>query len=280
MESLLNIMAMLRDPEFGCPWDLEQSIQSLAPYTIEEVYEVVDAIERNDMVDLEDELGDLLFQVVFYAQIASEQSLFDFSDIAKAISGKLLRRHPHVFPEGRIELFGNKQALSSDQVVVNWEAIKEQERAEKLEKRDGNEDSSSASILDDVPRALPALERARKLQKRAARAGFDWEDIQPVLAKLKEEIAELETALNTEGGETGEYAAAVHQELGDVLFSVVNLARHLNEEPELALRSANNRFEDRFRWIENSLLAQGGSLENATLSELDALWEKAKASGL
>ncbi len=279
MENLLKIMAMLRDPEFGCPWDLEQSIRSLVPYTIEEVYEVVDAIERDDLVDLEDELGDLLFQVVFYAQIAREQASFSFPDVANGISAKLVRRHPHVFPQGKLELFGNKQALTADEVVMNWEAIKELERAEKRAKRGSQSETVEHSVLDDVPRALPALERARKLQKRAARAGFDWDEITPVLAKLKEEIAELEQAieqdLTEQAGRDG-----IHRELGDVLFSVVNLARHLDEDPEVVLRSANQRFEERFRWIELTLQKQGKKLQNATLTELDALWDQAKASGL
>lgn len=279
MEDLLDIMAKLRNPEHGCPWDLEQSIQSLAPYTIEEVYEVVDAIERNDLVDLEDELGDLLFQVVFYAQLAREQRAFDFSDVARAISRKLLRRHPHVFPGGKVENFGKEQDLSPEQVVVNWEAIKEQERAEKRSKRGSDQDDEqSSSVLDDVPRALPALERARKLQKRAARNGFDWTDTAPVMAKLREEINELEDALNCQG--SAENSDRVKHELGDVLFSVVNLARHLDQEPESALRSANERFESRFRWIESTLQDQGTSLQNASLQELDSLWDRAKAEGL
>lgn len=279
MEDLLDIMSKLRNPEHGCPWDLEQSIQSLAPYTIEEVYEVVDAIERDDLVDLEDELGDLLFQVVFYAQLANEQQAFDFSDVARAISNKLLRRHPHVFPGGKVENFGKDQDLSPEQVVVNWEAIKEQERAEKRSKRgSAQEEASPASVLDDVPRALPALERARKLQKRAARNGFDWTDTAPVLAKLKEEIGELEDALSDAASPADSHR--IQHELGDVLFSVVNLARHLDQEPESALRSANERFENRFRWIESKLQDKGGSLQNASLQELDALWDQAKESGL
>lgn len=279
ISKLLNIMAMLRDSEFGCPWDLEQSIRSLVPYTIEEVYEVVDAIERDDMVDLEDELGDLLFQVLFYAQIANEHKMFTFADIANGISDKLVRRHPHVFPQGKTELFGNKQALSPDEVVVNWELIKEQERVAKRARRGAQAEANTTSVLDDVPRALPALERARKLQKRAAQAGFDWDDTAPVLDKLKEEIAELEQAIqqNTSGERSSD---AIHRELGDVMFSVVNLARHLGEEPEVALRSANLRFEGRFQWIELALQKQGKKLQNASLAELDALWDQAKTSGL
>ena len=274
MNRLLQIMSMLRDREFGCPWDLEQSIQSLAPYTIEEVYEVVDAIERQDMVDLEDELGDLLFQVVFYAQIANEAGDFNFESIAQAVGDKLVRRHPHVFPAGQIEQFGNKQALSADEVVVNWEAIKEQERAEKKQKRGAHSEPEQLSLLDDVPRALPALERAKKIQKRAARAGFDWNELPPVIAKLKEEIAELESALGSANPQE------IHAEFGDVLFSLVNLGRHVNEEPEIALRSANARFEQRFRWIESSLMAQGKDLNAASLEEMEQLWQQAKLQDL
>ena len=274
VDRLLTIMTMLRDSEFGCPWDLEQSTTSLIPFTIEEVYEVVDAIERNDQVDLEDELGDLLFQVVFYAQMAKEDSKFDFDDVANTISDKLLRRHPHVFPGGKLENFGNKQALSSDEVLVNWEAIKQQEREEKRIKRGGEPQAQAASVLDDVPRALPALERARKLQKRAASNGFDWQNVPPVIAKLKEEIAELENALADQD------ANAVRHELGDVMFSVVNLARHIKEDPEVALRDANNRFERRFNWIESALAERGESLQEVTLDELESLWGQAKQSGL
>jgi ATP diphosphatase len=291
IEKLLALMTMLRDKDFGCPWDLEQTIASLVPFTLEEVYEVVDAIEKQDMLGLEDELGDLLFQVVFYAQIAAEEGLFNFDDVANAITRKLIRRHPHVFPKGKQTNFGNKADISSDQVVVNWEAIKRQEKREKREKREkqekqrtrqssqsqrGNSESTAASdsILDDVPRALPALERARKLQKRAARVGFDWPEIEPVIAKLKEEVAELESAL-AEGDQQ-----QISNELGDVLFAAINLARHGSVEPELALRSANQRFEDRFKWIESTLSSRGKTLTETKLEELDLLWDQAKQKGL
>jgi len=267
---LLEIMAMLRDREFGCPWDLEQTIKSLAPYTIEEVYEVVDAIEREDMVDLEDELGDLLFQVVFYAQLAKEEGKFTFEDIARTVADKLVRRHPHVFPGGLIEEFGKPQDLSPDEVVVNWESIKEQERADKRTRRGAETQPEQSSLLDDVPRALPALERARKLQKRASRAGFDWNDPAPVIAKLKEEVAELEAAIAAND------SAEIHAEFGDVLFSLVNLGRHVDQESESALRSANSRFETRFRWIESTLAEQGKSLADASLVEMENLWRQAK----
>ncbi len=274
IDRLIVIMTMLRDKQHGCPWDLEQSIKSLLPYTLEEVYEVADAIENNDLVELEDELGDLLFQVIFYAQIAKEQGAFDFQDIATAISSKLLRRHPHVFPDGDMKKFGIPQNISADQVVVNWEAIKEVEREEKRKKGGKKASQQLESLLDDVPRALPAMERARKLQKRAAQVGFDWAGIGPVLEKLKEEVQEFEEALA--GGD----AERMSDELGDVLFAAVNLARHSKIEPEVALRSANRRFEVRFKWIEVALTAKGRSLKEASLEELDMLWDEAKASGL
>lgn len=251
IDRLIAIMTMLRDKQHGCPWDLEQSIKSLLPYTLEEVYEVADAIENNDLVELEDELGDLLFQVIFYAQIAKEQGAFDFQDIARAISDKLVRRHPHVFPEGDIQQFGIPQDISAQQVVVNWEAIKELEREEKRKKGGKQSVKEVASILDDVPRALPAMERARKLQKRAAQVGFDWAEIAPVLEKLKEEVAEFEEALSSGDLER------ISDELGDVLFATINLARHSNIEPEVALRSTNRRFETRFKWIETALSMRG-----------------------
>lgn len=276
IERLLRIMSMLRDPDFGCPWDLEQSMESLVPFTIEEVYEVVDAIERGDMVDLEDELGDLLFQVVFYAQLAGESGYFRFAQVAEAISDKLIRRHPHVFPHGKLESFASKPDISADQVVVNWDAIKEQEKAEKRAKR-GDDTAAveqASSALDDVPRALPSLERSRKLQKRAARLGFDWSDVQPVIAKLKEEIEEYEQAVATAD------KGALQHELGDILFAAVNLARHTGVEPEIALRDANQRFENRFRWIEQELSSRGTTIEDATLETMDELWDQAKATGL
>ena len=274
IERLIAIMKMLRDKQHGCPWDLEQTIKSLLPYTLEEVYEVADAIENDDLVELEDELGDLLFQVIFYAQIANEQGNFDFQDVATAISDKLVRRHPHVFPGGEIEQFGMPQEISAEQVVVNWEAIKETEREEKREKGSRKANQQVESLLDDVPRALPAIERARKLQKRAAQAGFDWTEIGPVLDKLREEVQEFEEALTSGDSDR------ISDELGDVLFAAVNLARHSNVEPEVALRSANRRFEQRFRWIEAALTAQGKALKDANLEQLDALWDQAKASGL
>ena len=274
IDRLIAIMTMLRDKQHGCPWDLEQTIKSLLPYTLEEVYEVADAIENNDLVELEDELGDLLFQVIFYAQIAKEQGAFDFQDIATAITDKLIRRHPHVFPGGDVEQFGISQEIDAQQVVVNWEAIKEIEREEKRKKGRKQAVQGVESILDDVPRALPAMERARKLQKRAAQVGFDWAEVAPVLEKLKEEVVEFEEALASGDLER------MSDELGDVLFATINLARHSKIEPEVALRSTNRRFETRFKWIEAALYKQGKVFKDAKLEELDALWGQAKETSL
>ena len=277
MKKLLRVMAMLRDAEHGCSWDLEQTIDSLIPYTIEEVYEVVDAIERKNMVDLEDELGDLLFQVVFYSQLTRETNTFSFADVAETVTEKLIRRHPHVFSTGAIESFGESIELSPDQVVRNWEEIKHKEReiqhAKQVAADSGAGQSVYPSILDGVPRALPALERARKLQKKAARAGFDWKQTAPVIAKLREELDEFEEALSE--GDSDRAAS----ELGDVFFSAVNLARHQKTEPETVLRKANLKFEDRFRWIEARLSAETRSLESCSLEELDSLWAEAKKQG-
>jgi ATP diphosphatase len=270
VDRLIAIMTMLRDKQHGCPWDLEQTIKSLLPYTLEEAYEVADAIENNDLVELEDELGDLLFQVIFYAQIAKEQGAFDFQDIATAITDKLIRRHPHVFPDGDVEQFGISQEIDAQQVVVNWEAIKEIEREEKRKKGGKQVVQGAESILDDVPRALPAMERARKLQKRAAQVGFDWVELAPVLEKLKEEVAEFEEALVSGDLER------MSDELGDVLFATINLARHSKIEPEVALRSTNRRFERRFKWIEAALYKQDKVFKDAKLEELDVLWGQAK----
>ena len=281
IEKLVALMVMLRDQKLGCPWDLEQTIESLVPYTLEEVYEVVDAIDKNDMVELKDELGDLLFQVVFYAQIACEEGLFTFDDVADSITAKLIRRHPHVFPDATIGSFGSKSYISSDQVVVNWEAIKQEEKIKKLQHRaqrgqTEKEDSTDAiaSTLDDVPRSLPALERAYKLQKRAANTGFDWSDIAPVIEKLKEESAEFQSALETKNQQQ------IQAEIGDVLFTAVNLARHASVEPEIALRAANHRFEERFKWIETTLYLRDQTVNETNQEQLDELWEQAKGMGL
>jgi ATP diphosphatase len=283
MEQLLDVMSMLRDPTYGCPWDLEQDTKSLIAYTLEEVYEVVDAIESEDTVEIEEELGDLLFQVVFYAQIAKEQSQFDFQGVVKAITDKLIRRHPHVFPRGEVKNFGQKVDISTDQVAQNWESIKKQEKAVKLEKKLGfkpadapllEEQKTQSSVLDSVPLHMPAIQRAEKLQVKAAREGFDWQEITPVIAKLKEEIAEFELAL-VEGDD-----AAVVNELGDVLFSAVNVARHAGIDAEASLRSSNKKFVSRYKWVESKLEANNSSVSETSSQELDRLWGLAKNAGL
>ena len=251
---LLQIMRRLRDPVGGCPWDLEQTFATIAPYTVEEAYEVADAIERGDLGDLRDELGDLLFQTVFHAQMAQEQGEFDFADVAQAICDKMLRRHPHVF--------GQADGRTSAEQTDAWEVIKAGERAAK---------GKAASLLDDIPASLPAMTRAVKLTKRAARVGFDWPNTTEVLAKLREELAELEVEIDA-----GDQAKA-REELGDLLFVVANLARKLDIEPEDALRSANAKFVRRFSYIERSLADRGRTPDQSDLAEMDDLWNAAKA---
>ena len=249
ISALVEVMAKLRSPEGGCPWDLEQNFQTIAPYTVEEAYEVADAIERNDMPALRDELGDLLFQAVFHAQIAKENDLFDFADVAQAIADKMIRRHPHVF--------GDEQMRNSDQQTIAWEDQKAAEREAK----------GQTSILADVPVGLPGLTRAVKLQKRAARVGFDWADATSVLAKITEETQELVQAC--ENAEPDQ----IEDEFGDLLFIMANLSRHLKVDPEAALRRTNEKFVRRFRYIEDKL---GTALPEADLSQMEALWQEAK----
>ena len=275
MQNLLNIMAMLRDKKYGCPWDLEQDHASLVRYTLEEVYEVVDAIEHGTIDELKDELGDLLFQVVFYAQIAEEDGKFGFTDVVDAISDKLVRRHPHVFPKGKVQNFGQDQLLSADDVVVNWEAIKEQERKLKgLSESSVKQDSAEASVLSDIPISMPALERALKIQKRAARVGFDWDSLAPVIAKLKEELLEVEEAVAAND------ANAIAEEIGDLLFAIVNVSRHADVEPESALRNANLKFEKRFGYVESQIKSENRTIADSTLHEMEEYWEQAKQKGL
>lgn len=253
IDTLLGIMATLRDPEKGCPWDREQDFGSIAPYTIEEAYEVADAIDRDDLGELRDELGDLLFQVVFHAQMASELGAFDFADVVQAISEKMLRRHPHIF--------GAEQALTADDQRVAWENLKADERAA----------GSDTSAIAGIGQALPALSRASKLGKRAARVGFDWPDIDGVIAKMHEELVELTAARGS-----GE-AAAVEEEIGDLLFTAANLARHHRIDPEHALRAANRKFERRFRAVEALLNQTGSGWTGKSPEELDQLWQTIKA---
>jgi len=263
LEDLLHLMARLRDPQYGCPWDLKQDYASIVPHTIEEAYEVADTIERGDFEHLQGELGDLLFQVVYYSQLAREEGRFEFGGVVDAITRKLIRRHPHVFPTGELYAPLDTPSLSEAQVKSRWEEIKAEERAEKSE-------PEQLSLLDDVPSALPALSRAAKLQKRAATVGFDWPDALPVLDKVREELDEVLQAM-ADGD-----ADALEDEIGDLLFATVNLARHLKHDPENALRRANRKFERRFRFIEQALRDSGRPIEDCNLDELDALWGEAK----
>lgn len=264
LTDLLNLMARLRDPQYGCPWDVKQTYASIVPHTIEEAYEVADAIERADFAHLPGELGDLLFQVIYYSQIAREEGRFEFADVVDGITRKLIRRHPHVFPSADLYAPLDLPRLSEDQVKQRWEAIKAEERAERAAVPE------QLSLLDDVPAALPALSRASKLQKRAATAGFDWPAALPVLNKVREELDEVLEAM------AGDDPRAVEEELGDLLFSAVNLARHLKVDPETALRAANQKFERRFRFIEQALRDTHRAMEDCTLEDLDALWGEAK----
>lgn len=252
IEKLLEVMRKLRDPQDGCPWDVEQDFATIAPYTVEEAYEVADAIERDDMDDLRNELGDLLFQVAFHARMAEEAGFFDFEDVAKGISEKMVRRHPHVF--------GDKAERARGQQDGSWEQIKEAERS----------DSGDDSVLAGVAKALPALKRSEKLGKRASRAGFDWSDRRGVREKIREELEELEEAVGTRDTDSME------EEFGDVLFAVVNLARHLNIDPEKALTGANYKFERRFRDMEIDIADSGKRFRDFNLETLDKFWRAAK----
>jgi nucleoside triphosphate diphosphatase len=258
---LIEIMAALRTPGTGCPWDLEQNFATIAPYTIEEAYEVADAIARGDLADLRDELGDLLLQVVFHARMAEEQGAFDFADVVQALTEKLVRRHPHVF--------GDARGLTPKAVEGLWERIKAQERAQKADRQSREE---TAGALAGVPVGLPALTRALKLQAKAGKVGFDWNDPLAVLAKIREEADEIEAELAA-----GERSAA-GAEIGDLLFAVVNLARHLDIDPEATLRAANRKFERRFAAIERALADRGKTPQASTLEEMDQLWNEAKAA--
>jgi ATP diphosphatase len=265
LERLVAIMAALRDPETGCPWDLEQTFATIAPYTVEEAYEVADAIERNDLADLKQELGDLLLQVVYHARIAEEAGAFAFDDVVAAISDKMVRRHPHVF--------GTAQERAEGAAPGFWERIKAEEKAGLAADRArlGVGEDEARSLLDDVTRTLPALVQAVKLQKKAATVGFDWPSLGPVLAKISEELGELESALAAGDRD------AVRAEFGDLLFVLANVARHLDVAPEDALAATNAKFRRRFRRIELWLAEGGCTLEAATLEEMDALWDRAKA---
>jgi ATP diphosphatase len=260
LSMLLAIMAALRDKENGCPWDVAQSFASIAPYTIEEAYEVAQAIAEGDMGDLREELGDLLLQVVFHAQMGREAGLFDFGDVVAAITEKLIRRHPHVF--------GEKRGAAIGEVNAAWDRIKQEEKGRK--RVDASQRPARASLLDGIALALPALTRAEKLQARAARIGFDWTTPEPILAKLREEIAECEAALAAKDED------AVKDEIGDLIFTLANLARRVGVDPEEAVRGANRKFERRFRAMEESARETGREMGKMRLDELEALWVEAK----
>ncbi|WP_064602065.1 nucleoside triphosphate pyrophosphohydrolase [Photobacterium sp. J15] len=255
IEHLVEIMATLRDPENGCPWDLKQSFATIVPHTLEEAYEVADAIEQQNWDDVREELGDLLFQVIFYSQLGKEQGLFDFDDVVSGINEKLTRRHPHVFGEAE---FADEAAINA-----NWEAEKAKEREAKGE---------DISILANIPKAMPALTRADKIQKRCAKHGFDWDSIGPVVDKVREEIDEVMDEVIQVSPEQHK----IEEEVGDLLFAAVNLSRHLKVKPELALQRANRKFERRFREVEKSVLEQGKRLDDCSLEMLDQEWEKVK----
>lgn len=259
-------MAWLRHPVHGCPWDLKQDFASIAPYTLEEAYEVADAIQRQDRSDLREELGDLLLQVVYHARMAEEEQAFDFNDVARTIADKMVKRHPHVFGDVRVDGDEHQSGV--------WEQIKAAERsARQAAKGDADAGDQRASVLDGVALALPSLIRAEKLQKRAARVGFDWGAAGPVIDKIEEEIGELRAEVAV-----GAPSDRLQDEIGDVLFAVANLARHLKIDPEAALRATNQKFERRFRYIERRLDEAGRSPEAASLAEMEALWQEAKGT--
>ena len=262
---LVEIMAALRTPITGCPWDLEQDFRSITPYTIEEVFEVVDAIERNDMENLREELGDLLLQVVYYAQMASEEGAFDFADVVETVTTKMIRRHPHVF--------GDEKARNAGMAKGAWERIKAVEKAEKAERRKASglpPMGERNSLLDDVLAAMPPLLEAVKLQHKASRVGFDWKDPRAVIAKIREELIEFEAELESGNKD------ALEDELGDALFALANLGRHLDIDPEGAVRKTNGKFRKRFSYIEHNIETRGETMESADLDTLEELWIEAK----
>ena len=304
MQRLLEIMRQLRDPESGCPWDVKQTMESLTRYTIEEAYEVADAIATGDMHDIKDELGDLLFQVVFYAQIASETSAFSFDDVAQSISDKLVRRHPHVFASQSVddgkgsEKGGEalqRTLLSDTALNAQWDAIKAQEKQLKKQRSKQRVQGAETSILDSVPKGMPALMYAQKLQKACAKVGFDWADVAPVIDKVREEVEEIQLELDykqraetaaekasqyvnstSDGEALHDNQNAIEEEIGDALFAMVNLARHCKVDADTALRNASNKFANRFKGVERLAAKQGETLDALTLDEMEALWQQVK----
>ncbi|WP_421723616.1 nucleoside triphosphate pyrophosphohydrolase [Bauldia sp.] len=262
---LIEIMAALRDPESGCPWDVEQTFTSIAPYTIEEAYEVAEAIARGDLTDLRDELGDLLLQVVYHARMAEEADAFDFADVVEAIAAKMVRRHPHVF--------GDADARAAGQAKGMWDAIKAEEKRQRAERRGAGGENEQTGVLSEVPRGLPPLQRSVRLQTKAAGVGFDWDDVGAVLSKLREELDEVEHELDAGAG-----VDRLTDEVGDVFFAVANLSRHLGIDSEQALAGANAKFERRFAAIEAGLAKDGRTPSTATLEEMEAYWQAAKAA--
>lgn len=263
ISQLQYLMACLRDEQFGCAWDKKQTYKSIAPYTLEEAYEVLDAIEREDFEHLKEELGDLLFQVIFYAQMAQEERRFDFNDVAAGIVEKMLRRHPHVFPEGEIARFGEPTSLTDEQISAQWQQIKAQEKGD-----------TPRQLLDDIPASMPALMQAVKIQKKVSKVGFDWDTIGPVFSKIREELDELEEAIKEQD------RPHIEEEMGDILFAMTNLARHLDVSPDIALNKTNVKFRRRFGRIETLVAEQNKSLNECTLEELDRYWDQAKQEGL
>ena len=306
MQRLLEIMAQLRDPESGCPWDVKQTMESLTRYTIEEAYEVADAIASGDMHDIKDELGDLLFQVVFYAQIASESSAFSFDDVAQSISDKLVRRHPHVFgaqsvDDGKGSEKGGealqRARLSDTALNAQWDAIKAQEKQLKKQRSEQRVQAAETSIFDSVPKGMPAFMYAQKLQKACAKVGFDWADVAPVIDKVREEVEEIQLELDykqraetaaekasqyvnstSDGEALHDNQNAIEEEIGDALFAMVNLARHCKVDADTALRNASNKFANRFKGVERLAAKQGETLDALTLDEMEALWQQVKQS--
>lgn len=306
MQRLLEIMRQLRDPESGCPWDVKQTMESLTRYTIEEAYEVADAIATGDMHEIKDELGDLLFQVVFYAQIASETSAFSFDDVAQSISDKLVRRHPHVFgaqsvDDGKGSEKGGevvqRARLSDTALNAQWDAIKAQEKQLEKQRSEQRVQAAETSILDSVPKGMPALMYAQKLQKACAKVGFDWADVAPVIDKVREEVEEIQLELDykqraetaaekasqyvnstSDGEALHDNQNAIEEEIGDALFAMVNLARHCKVDADTALRNASNKFANRFKGVERLAAKQGETLDALTLDEMEALWQQVKQS--